>query len=185
MRKIETMSDIDKRKKRNTIIMSSMMLFLLILSTLSFAFFSKPNSSDQSQTQDEQSQDNKSPLDKISFQYQGNTFNLISTYQNIENVSLDITITPQVYYGKALYIDSKNKGILQEIASTIGTLSIRVQEACYGKCEENLPEKNCTENIIKWEESSENKVYQQDNCVFIEGDMNAVDAFIYSLLGKS
>jgi regulator of sigma D len=60
-----------------------------------------------------------------------------------------------------------------------------MQEACYGSCERNLPEKNCTENIIIFKDSKENSVTQQDKCVFIEGDLRTVDAYIYKLFELS
>ena len=106
---------------------------------------------------------------------------LLSTYIGIENIPVEISSTPESFIGKKLYISAKNQGVLQELASTIGTFASGMQEACYGKCEENLPEKDCTENLIVWKESAENKVYQQDSCIFIEGDITAADAFIYKL----
>jgi len=102
---------------------------------------------------------------------------------SIENIPVDISLTPESYLGGNIYIESDNQGILQELASTIGSFS-RLQEACYGKCEENLPEKTCDDNLIVWKESAENKVYQENNCVFIEGDISAADAFIYKLFNQ-
>jgi hypothetical protein len=37
--------------------------------------------------------------------------------------------------------------------------------------------------MIVWQKGAENKVYQKDNCVFIEGDMKAADAFLYKIFG--
>ena len=120
----------------------------------------------------------------INFNYQGRQINLISTYEDIANVPVNITILPQFYSGTILYIDSANQGILQELASTLTGLPSRIQEACYEKCEKNLPEKSCTDNLIVWIESSENKVYQKDNCIFIEGDISSADAFIYKFFNN-
>ena len=156
------------------------MLFLLVVSSIGFAFISGPGLANNN----EQSQQDTS-YDKISLQYQGVSVSLLSSYNEVQNISVESSISPQLYSGKILYIDAKNPGILQEITSTLGQFSSRTQEACYGKCKENLPEKNCAENLIVWRESSENKVYQQENCVFIEGDIRAADAFLYKLFTQA
>jgi hypothetical protein len=61
----------------------------------------------------------------------------------------------------------------------------RFQEACYGECEKDLPEKDCSEKLIVFRESEVKKVYEEGSCVIIEGDMVAVDAFLYRVLGIS
>ena len=68
-----------------------------------------------------------------------------------------------------------------EISLSLGRYTGRIQEACYGKCDKDLPEKDCTQNLIVWKDSAENKVYSQGKCVFIEGDLRAVDAFLYKI----
>jgi len=153
------------------------MLSILVLSTLGFAFLSGTDTANSGIN----SQQNTS---QISFQYQGIQVNLISTYETVSDIPVNISIYPQFYSSGTLYIDSSNQGILQEIGSTVGQLSPKVQEACYGKCERNLPEKDCTTTLIVWKESSDNKVYQKDNCVFIEGDISSADAFIYKLFNQ-
>jgi hypothetical protein len=185
MRKLQTQEEIDKKKKRNAVILSSIMLSLLLLSTLGFAFLSNPNSSINNQNQQnipQNPQQQNPPTDRISINYQGSIFNLQSSQSDIENITVNVNITPQDYSGQPLYLDIANQGILQEIISTIGRFASRVQEACHGKCDENLPEKNCSSNLIVWSESTENRVYQEDSCIFILGDLNAADAFIYNIL---
>lgn len=181
MRKLESKEEIERKRKFRTTILSLLMLFILILSTLGFAFLSNTKTTQGNTGNQQQNQQNTG---QINFQYQGNLISLVSTYESIANIPVNISIYPQFYSGSILYIDSTNQGILQELGSTLGRLSSRVQEACYGKCERNLPEKNCADNLIVWKESSEDKVFQIDNCVFIEGDISSVDAFIYKLFNK-
>lgn len=182
IRPIQTREEIERKKKRNMLILSILMLSILVLSTLGFAFFTAPASQPKNNENIEQTPI-RLPTDKISVQYQGSQIQLLSTYNDIENISVNITITPESYSGKVLYLDIENQGILREVASSIGKFSSRLQEACYGTCERNLPEKNCTalDNLIVWNESQQNTVYQQNNCVFIEGDMRSADAFLYEL----
>ena len=54
-----------------------------------------------------------------------------------------------------------------EIAYNLGKFASKVQNACYGQCNEDLPEKTCTDNLIVISYSNTSKVYQQDNCIFI------------------
>ena len=179
MRRIETPEEKERRRKRITAILSILMLLLLVISTLGYAFLSNTNSGNKNQNP--QTQGTPLPTDKINIQYQGLNFNLVSTLNNIKDVPVDISITPISYSGKILYIDAENSLLLQEIGSTIGRFSSRTQQACYGSFDKNLPEKKCTDNLIVVRESKENKVSQQDNCIFIDGDIRAVDAFIYKL----
>jgi hypothetical protein len=88
------------------------------------------------------------------------------------------------YYSKPLYIDTENDIIYGEIASTLGRYSERVQYGCYGSCENSsYPEKTCADNLIVVRQSNQNRVYQNNSCVFIDGDMQAVDAFLYKMFG--
>lgn len=165
------------------------MLFLMVFSTLGFAFIFNPGDNSAANTdsggQTQTLQNNERKTGKIDFQYGGQYLRLLSNYEDIEEIVVESNKKPEDYYGSVLYIDAENHGILQEIATTVGLASSRVQEACYGSCEENLPERNCTDgNLIVWKESEENRVYQEEQCVFIEGDMNAVDAFIYKLFNS-
>jgi len=59
----------------------------------------------------------------------------------------------------------------------------RVQEACYGKCDKNLPEKSCNDSLIVFRQNDSEKISQSDNCIFIEGNLRDADAFIYKLFG--
>ncbi len=175
MRRLETREDIERKNKLRKSILTIIILLLLLVSTLGYAFLSNSNTSKNNP------KDQTDKSDRISFSYQDMPINLISTYNDMENISVNITAILYDYSGKNLYISSKNQGILQEIGSTLGRLSPRVQEACYLSCVENLPEKNCSDNLIVWRESPINKVYQNESCIFIEGDIRSADAFLYRL----
>ncbi len=182
IKRIESKEEAERKRKLRVSILSIILLLILVLSTLGYAFFITPNdSTNNNQTPPiENNQNNQNKIGRITFNYQGQQLSLLSTYQEIENIDVNITLTPANYAGKTLYISADNEGILRELAN-LGSFSARAQEACYGKCEKNLPEKNCTDNIIVWNQSLNKKVYQRDSCIFIEGNMAAVDAFLYRL----
>lgn len=175
MRRIETKERLEKKRKLKVAIISFFMLFIMVLSTIGFAFMSNNDATEVIPEAREEGQ--------ISFQYASQEITLRSTYEEIKEVSTNISSTILDLNGKNIYISSANKGILQEL-SLLSLISQRVQEGCYGKCDENLPEKDCTSNLIVWVESSNNRVYQEQNCIFIEGDIKAADAFIYTLFGS-
>jgi hypothetical protein len=89
----------------------------------------------------------------------------------------------EAYQGKTLYLAVENPGIEAELRSTIGVFSDRIQLACYGSCELDLPEKDCSANLIVWTDGVGGQVTQGEGCVFIEGDLRAVDAFLYRVFG--
>lgn len=182
MRKIGSDKNIEKKRKIGTIIISVFILLLLVVGTAGYAFLSNPNSITRS---DNPPTDGAVDLGGTwAITIQGRTFYFSNSPEEVQDIPVDITATLQTYAGNTLYLDSEDQTVTQEILATLGQFSNRFQEICQGSCpDKNLPEKDCTENLIVWKESQENKVYQQDNCVFIEGDLESVDAFIYTLFG--
>ena len=184
MRKIETQEEIEQRKKRNVSIMSFSLLMILVISTLGYSFMSSDrfngagNSNDKIDNYGEQK---ISPDGRWIVNYNGKEILLISSSESIQDIIADTNFRIEDYYGKVVYIDSENAGIYSEIASSLASQGSNVKEACYEKCERDLPEKDCSDNIIVWRESEKNRVYQNESCVFIEGNMKAADAFLYKI----
>lgn len=177
MRKIGSEQDIERRRIRNVRIGGIIMLLLLVLSSVGYAFITQVESGGSGAN-----------TSQNGVQYSGNTINyngqqitLLNQIDDLKNINVNINFDLNNYYQKPLYIDSLNPGIVSEISSTLGVYTLRAQQACYGKCDRNLPEKDCSENMIIWKESNESKITQNQNCVFIEGNMVTVDAFLYKI----
>lgn len=184
MRRIGSDKGSESKKRRNVLI-GIILLALMIFSTLGYAFIT----SDRTSTSNPLSTSNSTtaPVNvggKWIVTIHGQQFLVQHTPEQTSNVSVEITKDLNSYFDQFLYIDSENQEVTLEISSTLGRFSSRVQEACYGPCERDIPEKDCSVNMIVWRNSSENKVTQQENCIFIEGDLHAVDAFIFKLLGS-
>lgn len=172
MRKIQTPEEIEKKRKTKTALIGFFMLFILVLSTLGYALLS---SGGQPSNQEQNPSSN-------SLNFQNRILYFSYPYDDVKQIPLETTVKIQNYVGKPLYISSSsNTQISNEILSTLGQYTSRTQEACYGPCELDLPEKDCSENMIIWKDSLETRVYQQESCIFIDGDLRAVDAFLYSL----
>lgn len=185
MRKLGSEKDVERRKKRNTLILSIFMLFILVGGTAGYAFITSPGSDKGLQTPD--SQDGSEIADFVGNRWVVNADGLDLPFTNspesVVDINVEISATTTSYIGRPLYLVSENTAVNSEIATVMTNYASRIQAACYGPCETDLPEKDCSENLIIWRDSPENRVYQEDNCVFIEGDLRAVDSFLYNVLG--
>jgi hypothetical protein len=179
MRKITDKGKIESKKKK-IVIVSLLLLALLVLSTLGYALISNPGGG-----QDEKKTENVQNIGGLWIADFGEERLYFSNSpEEVRNISVEVDFySLEDFFSRPLYVVSNKEGITQEIAQNIGRYTDRMQPACYGKCDEDLPEKNCSDNLIVWKEADENKVYQNESCVFIEGDMKAVDAFLYRLFG--
>ncbi|MEK6933684.1 MAG: hypothetical protein AABW75_02290 [Nanoarchaeota archaeon] len=188
MRKIESAEEIERRERKRNRIITFFLLGMLVLSTLGIAFFYNDSSTSDARKDNENNSSNGKPKveqsgDRWSVRFGDQVLLFSSSPEIAKNISANFSQTLSDFGSATLYIDSKNDGIKSEIASTLGLYSQRVQEACYGKCEKNLPEKNCSVNLIVWKEGEENKVHHDEKCIFIEGDIRAADAFLYRIFG--
>jgi len=119
--------------------------------------------------------------------YGGDVFPIRTSPEETKDVEIVGVEAGTEAYSGTLYIDSEGDNIvLNEIGSVLGRYFSRIQQACYGGCEENLPEKDCEEggeDLVVFRAQDQRKVYKEGSCVFIEGDMVAVDAFLYKVFG--
>lgn len=188
MKALESAEVRELKREKTRKLLAYFMLAILVLSSVGFAFYYaaangavQENANQEIQPITESSQIYQIG-DRWAVPFSGQVFYLQKSPEQTSNVSVNINKTLSGYIQNQVYIDIKNIDLLNEVNSVILTYTDRVQEACYGKCEEDLPEKTCDVNMIVWKDSKEQRVYQDNNCVFIEGDITAVDAFIYNLL---
>ncbi len=169
-----TAEEIEARDKKRTKWLVGLMLLLLLGSTAGYAFLSGEKDSTKS---------NKNGIEELGGQWRANfngqqlLFSSSPDSVNATNISLTYDLTS--YYQKPVYIVSNESYINYEIASTLGLYASRIQQACYGNCTLDLPSKDCTSLLIVYNPGNESRVKQQDNCVFIEGNLSSVDAFLY------
>jgi flagellar basal body-associated protein FliL len=178
MRKIMGAEALEKKKKRNVLVMSIVILGVLVISTIGYAFLS----GDKEENPGEGTGNNEGG--PFTFESNGETFTLNNAPQNVSWISVNIDKTLKDYSQKAIYIVSDDEQISREIAVNIGRFAERVQNACLGRCAKNLVERSCSENLIVYNSSATaSRVYQDGECVFIEGGMASADAFIYKIFG--
>ena len=188
IRKIVTKTDKEKVERRNQTIMTVGIVLLFLFSTAGFAFFSG------------QKEDTIKNIE-----YNGYEFILTENgywYTEIESQQFgfqyspleteDIPVPPVslgTYASQPLYFDSENAAATSEIARNLQNYVSRIGEACIEEenCKEDLPIKNCSENIIIINYSNDTAIKVDENCVFIEGNseelVRETDAFLYKLIG--
>ncbi len=122
----------------------------------------------------------------------GGTFAFLNTpYETSGILEVNnLTKTIEDYSEATVYIYSEDSGSEVEIYRNLYLWVERIQNACPEgvKCtNENLPTKNCDNNMIIIQESEKNEIIQEDNCVYINGNKENLiknsDEFMFSLLG--
>jgi len=181
MRPIQTAELLQKKEIRNRRIAGVVIIALLLLSTAGFALNGVGIQRDDSSS------------DGLNYNGQSwvyttgsRQYSFTSHPDELVNVSVDITSTLADFSGKQMYIASETGLGTQEIFSTIGTYASRIGEACYESCTRDLPEKTCVaggDHLIVVRLNEDMSVTEQDSCIFIDGDIRAVDAFLYQILG--
>ncbi len=190
--RLETKAEKEKRERRNRIIVGVLMSFLLVLSILGYALFSKP----------ENTQTRKLTYNDVVFTFDGrmwhfslngHNFATVFSPMNTTNISLPGNLEEIFanYTSAPLYFVTSNIDAVDELVRNLGFFIPRAQLACIQgeKCEGNLPVKNCQEhNIIIIKDSpNESGVSIKQNCLIIEGSyeeqLRIADAIIFRLLG--
>jgi len=187
MRKIQTEAEMNRQKKKNQIIIGTVMIGLLLVSTLGYSFMSG----------DSDNKDSKITEFGVDFFREDGYWKALLgeklvVFQNlpseVSNISVNISLDLEQYFNQPLYFVNPNRGA-SEVLNNIGGYLLRYQEACDlleesdNLCEGDLPVKDCENNLIIFRGGNETKVYQNDNCIYIIGDeIRGADAFLYKLL---
>jgi hypothetical protein len=181
MRKIISEAEKEKKRKRNTFIISTILLAILVFSLL--AGYGSLGGTESSENPSQKGVINVG--DRWALTFNGQEFYFSNSPEDVRNISVPLLLTLNDFAGSPLYVASDNAAVKSEIDTTLGRFASRIpQEACYGPCDKDLPEKDCTsDNFIVWKDSLEDNIYQEEKCIFIEGDLRTVDAFLYKMFG--
>ncbi|PIN80570.1 hypothetical protein COV16_00605 [Candidatus Woesearchaeota archaeon CG10_big_fil_rev_8_21_14_0_10_34_8] len=192
MKALESREKKEKKAKRNQLIVAVIMAAILLASSLGYSFYSKENSGSSTKT---------SKYGGYTFIMNENGFWQITlsdlTFMTrfnpseLENISIPILVNSNTYLDRPLYLvsfSSSEKEAANEIARNLGYFPSRIQPSCVEgrQClADNLPVKNCTDNVIVLSENNKTRISREDNCVFIEGEniIKSADSFIFKVLG--
>ena len=184
MRKIETKEDAMRKRRKNQIIVGAVLVGLMIVSTLGYSLMNGASNQDKSSQVTEGGYvfTREGNLWKTSID--GQTFRFQYLPSELENVPVEGNYELGAYYNQPVYFVNLSPGV-SEILMNLQDYILRYQEACLNgtECNENLPVKNCDSDLIIFINGNETKVYNKQNCVFIEGEpIMGADAFLYRLL---
>lgn len=183
MSQIRSLGEIARKEQRRKRISGIVIISLLLLSTIGFALSMVNFGSNPTIEENIQGFSNNGQY----WIYTAGNQKYYFTHHLEEVNASSYTVSKNLadFGGMQIYVDSELNGGLQEIYNSLGPY-VRVNEACYGSCERDLPEKDCSaEPFIVVRESEISSITEQDSCIFINGNMKTLDAFLYKILGIS
>ncbi len=183
MRKILSKYEEDKKKKRNQYIVGGVLILVMLVSVLGYAF-------PQGQAVSTVSSNATSTYNGITFTnengYWSTAYNnqrLVFTY-NPSQISSDLTnLTKTIndFTGKPLYIYSDDINAESEVSINLAKFANGISPI------QNISNKDCTNNEIIIQNSSSSSVSQEQNCIIISGhgqDLIATtDNILFKLFG--
>ncbi len=94
------------------------------------------------------------------------------------------------YAALPLYLDSKDQTSYSELYQNLISHAQKIQPGCLNEedcANQDYPIKNCQNNLIIIRESENNNIYQEENCIFIEGKkedlIKLTDKFLFKIIG--
>lgn len=188
MKKIVSKYKQKKSDRRKQIIVSVILIGILFVSTIGFAFQgSDTNSEEQDSIKSngikftEQSGYWITEIDQAVFIFKYNP-------EQIQNLNPSVNSLNN-YYNKVLYLNSENSEAELELFANMGQFVTRIQRACLKDDEcsyEEAPTKTCEDNIIIIKQAEEISIIQEQNCVYIQGPEQELtkitDEFLFNIL---
>lgn len=186
MRKITSDKDLAKRQKKNQLVLGIILVVLMLLSVLGYGFYGSEESYEQ--VREYRGHELFSNGELWILDYGVYRFGF-SNHPADTSGEVDLELkTLENYLSAPLYLSSNDSRVNTEISNNFGYIAERIQLACLqGEvCEEGLPVKNCSSNFIVVSSGEANKIDQESNCVFIEGNgelTEVVDEFLFHIIG--
>ena len=189
MRTIISKKDEQKKAKRNQFILSIILIMVMFSSIVGYSLSGLNETNSKSIV-----------YNGINFVQNNNLwyanigdfqFSFFYNPTEVEQINSELNLLNQ-YKNLPLYIYSENSDAEAEIYRNLfysNQVIQRMQYACLEteECAEEIPIKNCSDNFIIIKKSEENKIIQQENCVFIEGKeedlIKLSDSFLFKIMG--
>ena len=192
MRKITSKHDEEKKQRRTRLVLGFFLIFIMLFSTLGYAFSYISNQA----TQNTQAAET---INYNGFQFtnqngfwisnvNGNSFILRNNPNEVHEIISKLNGISS-YKNKPLYIFSESIEAESEIRTNMAIFSERIQNACIEgtSCEGNFPIKNCSDNLIIIKKGEQESVTQENNCVYIIGKQENLgklaDRFLLNIFG--
>lgn len=197
MRKILSKEEEAKKQRTKQFIVGGILIFVMLFSTLGFAFQGKSSDKESKITHNgfefsSQGGYWRLDIENLNFIFKNNPTQIPRIYSIINSL--------ENYVGKPLYVYSESNDAQLEIYRNLdprnNPIIQRIQPACpeddslnmpNKTCEENSPLKNCEENLIIIREDNHTQIIQNENCVIIQSPKanltKTTDEFLFKLFG--
>jgi hypothetical protein len=184
MRKIKSKSEIERIEKKRQKILTGVLGFILLASTLGYSFL-------YSDGNDSVSADNIEYYNDVAFtrgisywevDSGKNTFYFNYLPSDLTNYNVTLNKTMDDYSGQTLYYSGD---VNTRFLSNINSYVTRIQESKLSNSDsKDVPVKNCSlDNVIVFKQSSNSSIYMNENCVILSGDLSKMsDLLFYKLL---
>lgn len=189
IRKIISKEDEEKRRKRNQIIVSVVLVSIMLLSTLGYSFGTNSGQNSNSPTILNYNGYDFTYLNGLWIvNVSENTFGFASNPNDAYSVNSQVKSLSN-YSEKILYLYSENPDAESEILRNLYLISSGVVYACPEgqNCGAEVPVKNCADNFLIIREKNETSVYQNNGCVYLEGTaenlVKITDGFLMKIIG--
>jgi len=186
MRAIESKKDAEKKKKKNQFIIGGILIIIMVGSTFGIIV----NSFGDNQKASKIEYNGYEFVERNDFWItkMGN-YQFMFRYNPTQVEKIDAQVRyVNSYYGVPVYISSEDYVSEVEIYRNLANIVQRFQGACLTEedCPENWPIKDCSNNFIIIKKANESRIYQDENCVFIEGKeenlTQMTDEFLFLIL---
>ena len=184
MRRIETKEQINKRKKRNQVLVGGVLVFLLTFAAIGYAIMMRQSEDLGFERTNEKGFNFYRVGDFWQLNIEGQSFYFENLPSEVEHLTYEIDLDLSMYSSKALYSVNATPKV-SNILSNIGPYILRYQEACLmgTNCTKDLPYKDCSENILIFNVEEDEKIEVVGNCVYLSGTSSRIaDAFVYEVL---
>lgn len=192
MRKITSKHDEEKKQRRTRLVLGFFLIFIMLFSTLGYAFSYISNQATQNtQTAETINYNGFQFTNQNGFwisSVNGNSFILKNNPNEVPEIISKLNGISS-YKNKPLYIFSESIEAESEIRTNMAIFSERIQNACIegASCEGNFPIKNCNDNLIIIKKGEQESVTQENNCVYIIGKQENLgklaDRFLLNIFG--
>jgi hypothetical protein len=187
MRAIESKKDKEKKQRKNQLIIGGILILLMMGSTFGILVNSF---GEDSNVEDVDYNGYKFTYDNGFWKTTIGDYDFVFTYNptQVEKIETEVNYMNN-YADYPIYISSEDYVSEVEIYRNMGDIVERFQRACLSEsnCEEDWPIKDCSNNFIIIKIANESKIYQEENCVFIEGNeenlTQMADEFLFWITG--
>jgi len=192
IKKIESKKDLKKKVRRNQFILAGVLVLVLFGSVFGMVVSSFGKDSSTTKELNFNGYLFKMENGLYTTKVGDSKFSFLENPKEVESLKKEVNLTKVLsdYAGENLYILSEDYSYFNEISQNLNPFVSRIQGACKEgeKCiDENLPIKTCEDNLIIIKESESDKIYEDKNCIYIEGKkedlLKLIDEFLLRIIG--